>query len=131
MLYTLRWRNVIITTRIYTDHIQMILATLYADHIKLDVVIQIKPTRWKYIFCKFDINTSQYSSFFFFFFENVKRWRVSYVFWNKISYFWSSVCNSFGSKLNSFVIVGMQRLKISEIVRSFAEWEKTARHWRG
>lgn len=53
---------------------------------------------------------------------SVKRWRISCTSWNKITYLWSPVCNSFGSKFNTSYCQNTET-ENSDILGS-SDWEK-------
>ena len=49
-----------------------------------------------YFFIKYEHKSA--FEFLILFFRSVKRWPISYVFWNKVSYLWSPLYYSSGSK---------------------------------
>ena len=80
---------------------------MYIGH-KLDLFIQIKPTRRIHVLWILHGNKSALQNFF----KVVKRWHILYVFWNKILYLWFPAYNSFSTKFNSF-------LKLQDFQKAF------------
>ena len=82
---------------------------------KLDLIVQMKQNTLSICFTN---STCAHVSIpgFDFFFECIKREHISHFFWNKNSYLWWPVCNSF---VNSFCMVEILALKTSEVLRSF------------